>query len=79
MELTHNPSDTDRISFYIDSNCENIVNHKEFNVNNSIFPKWEYYYGPIMKDLVYDLYKNYFIKFNYDKNFYSPYFTPLNI
>jgi len=51
----------------------NIQTHStNFKLNTTEFPPWVNFYGPILKDQVYELYKNDFIIFNYSKNFYSP-------
>lgn len=40
---------------------------KEYNINNTVFPDYKYFYDKKLLDLVYEIYKNDFIIFNYKK------------
>ena len=44
------------------------VSDKEYTVGNNIYPDYKYFYDNELLNMVYDLYKDDFIKFNYQKN-----------
>jgi len=44
------------------------VSDKEYKIDNEIFPNYKYFYDNELLDMVYNLYKDDFIKFNYQKN-----------
>ena len=49
-------------------NNENIyVYDTEYDINNTVFPDYKYFYDKELLDLVYEIYKNDFIIFNYKK------------
>ena len=51
------------------NNIQKFVGNEEFNpTRQNIFPKPEYFYNQEIKDIVYDIYKDDFIAFDYDKN-----------
>ena len=51
------------------NNIQNFVGNEEFKPTQpNIFPKPEYFYNQEIKDIVYNIYKDDFITFNYDKN-----------
>ena len=43
------------------------VYDKEYNINNRIFPEYKYFYDKELLELVYNLYKDDFINFGYNK------------
>jgi hypothetical protein len=48
-----------------ETNCEAFK--KIYSVNDKIFPYWKLFYNEKLKNLVYNIYKEDFIKFNYSK------------
>lgn len=60
-------------------NTDKIMHQHIFELNSTEFPNWGNFYGPgpIVKNYVYDLYKDDFLKFNYYKDFYSEIFDKI--
>ena len=52
----------------VKNNDNTYVYNKHYDVETNNFPHYKYFYNDSLKKLVYEIYYNDFINFNYDKN-----------
>jgi len=68
-DFSNNKIKTNSTTIINDNKLESIdYKLKIYDKNSNQFPNYKYFYGPIIKDIIYNIYKNDFLIYNYDKN-----------